>query len=148
MTSRKALAGWSAAAMLSVACMSPWVAPVDPPAAVAVGSTQRSPHWDAVRDAHIAKHPACEACGSPDDLAVHHVKPFHLYPQLELDPNNLISLCSSDRTPDNGIKSLNCHLHIGHRCADGRGRWTCENPNVRKDAAAMRRKTYREQGAK
>jgi hypothetical protein len=39
-------------------------------------------------------------------LNVHHVLPFHLKPELELDPSNLITLCSS--------LDKNCHLDIGH----------------------------------
>lgn len=113
-----------------------------------VAAHARSSKWPAVRDAYLVLHPACEACGSRDDLDVHHVKPFHIDPTRELDPTNLITLCSSDRTPDNGAESRNCHLHIGHKCADGRGRWTCENPDVRKDAADARRKIHNDQGAK
>lgn len=48
----------------------------------------RSPHWDEVRDEFIKLHPYCEACGSGLKLCVHHVKPFHLFPKLELNPKN------------------------------------------------------------
>ena len=53
----------------------------------------RSPKWSAVRDAFLKDHPACEVCGGKHDLQVHHRKPFHLYPKMELDQANLITLC-------------------------------------------------------
>ena len=68
-------------------------------------TTQRSPHWRAVRDVHIVSHPACAACGSTTRVQVHHIKPFHLYPELELDPSNLISLC---------LGPFECHFRMGH----------------------------------
>jgi len=66
---------------------------------------KRSPHWPAVEHAYRKEHPVCEACGSDARLNVHHKKPFHLDPELELDPNNLITLC---------MGSNECHLLIGH----------------------------------
>lgn len=53
----------------------------------------RSPEWRAVRNEFIRLHPVCEVCGGDDDLEAHHVRPFHLHPELELDPQNLIALC-------------------------------------------------------
>ena len=50
----------------------------------------RSPKWPGVEKLHLKFHPVCEACGSDKKLNVHHKKPFHLFPQLELDMNNLI----------------------------------------------------------
>jgi 5-methylcytosine-specific restriction endonuclease McrA len=88
----------------------------------------RSSQWPRVRAAHLAIHPACEACGTRDDLNVHHVLPFHSHPERELDPTNLITLCRHH------------HLTLGHVCPDGRRNWgECSNPNVRKDAARLRR---------
>jgi hypothetical protein len=90
------------------------------------GSSERSGHWPTVRAAYLEKHPTCEACGSADDLNVHHVAPFHLRPELELDPTNLITLCREH------------HLSIGHD-PDGPGplrpTWKAANPCVREDAA-------------
>jgi hypothetical protein len=40
------------------------------------------------------------------DVQVHHVRPFHLRPELELDPDNLISLCMAE--------GRHCHLAVGH----------------------------------
>jgi 5-methylcytosine-specific restriction endonuclease McrA len=39
-------------------------------------------------------------------VQVHHKKPFHLHPELELDPANLVTLCMTS--------SNECHLRIGH----------------------------------
>ena len=82
----------------------------------------RSPRWDDVRDAHVAKHPTCAACGSTTHLQVHHIKPFHLFRELELDPTNLLTLCEQGDTK--------CHFRIGHH-----GSWRKYNENVVHDAA-------------
>lgn len=95
-------------------------------------TSARSPKWPAVRQSHLARHPACAACGAKAteaDLEVHHIRPYHLDPSLELDPQNLITLCRSGR---------NCHLNVGHD-PDGPGEsqpnWKSENRNVQRDAA-------------
>jgi hypothetical protein len=93
----------------------------------ATHAAPRSGKWPAVRAAYIADHPACEACGatgSKAGLQVHHVKPFHLDPAKELDPANLITLCTSD--------SHNCHFFIGHALD-----WQAYNPHAREDAARL-----------
>ncbi len=82
----------------------------------------RSPRWDDVRDDHVAKHPTCAACGSTTHLQVHHIKPFHLFRELELDPANLLTLCEQGDTK--------CHFRIGHN-----GNWKKYNENVVQDAA-------------
>ena len=43
------------------------------------------------------------ACGSCKKPEVHHIVPVHLAPQLELDPENLITLCDKY-----------CHFIFGH----------------------------------
>lgn len=35
----------------------------------------------------------CELCGSTDQLHVHHIKSFTQFPELRLDPDNLMLLC-------------------------------------------------------
>lgn len=79
----------------------------------------RSGRWGAVREAYFKEHPTCAACGDKASQ-VHHIKPFHLHPELELDPDNLISLCDRD------------HLLFGHL-----DNFRSYNPNVRRDCAAM-----------
>lgn len=66
----------------------------------------RSPEWPQVAKEHLQRQPACVACGHTKELQVHHVKPFHLHPQLELDPTNLITLCEA--------KGKDHHLLLGH----------------------------------
>jgi 5-methylcytosine-specific restriction protein A len=74
---------------------------------VPVGS-KRSNKWPAARKAHLAAHPTCALCGGDKKLEVHHIKPFHLHPELELDPSNFITLCESTK------HGVNCHLFFGH----------------------------------
>jgi 5-methylcytosine-specific restriction endonuclease McrA len=81
---------------------------------------QRSPECRRVRDEHLEKFPMCEACGTTKELQVHHIKPFHLDPHLELDEDNLITLC---------MAKFNCHLNIGHG-----GSFNMYNPNVIQDS--------------
>lgn len=68
----------------------------------------RSGHWPVIRKQHLEKNPTCAVCGGKDKLEVHHMRPFHLHPDLELELSNLITLCESEK---NGI---NCHLLMGH----------------------------------
>lgn len=85
------------------------------------GHESRSPEWPAVAHAHLAKEPGCRVCGHQGQgLQVHHIKPFHLYPELELDPNNLITLCE--------LRGRDHHLLIGHL-----DDWASYNPQVRTD---------------
>ena len=79
----------------------------------------RSPKWPEVRKSHLVVQPKCQVCNGTKDLNVHHIKPVHLYPHLELDNNNLITLCEANQ----------CHFTIGH----GRD-WKAYNPNVIADA--------------
>lgn len=69
------------------------------------GIPARSPQWPAVRKQFLKWNPTCAACGGKNNLEVHHVQPFHLFPELELKPDNLIVLCETGG---------NCHLMIGH----------------------------------
>jgi 5-methylcytosine-specific restriction endonuclease McrA len=63
----------------------------------------RSNRWPALRKQHIEKQPCCMACGSCKKPEVHHIVPVHLNPDLELDPENLITLCDKY-----------CHFIFGH----------------------------------
>ena len=82
----------------------------------------RSSHWETVRKRHLKAFPTCAACGCDQHLQVHHIKPFHLHPELELEESNLITLCE-------GKGEHQCHLNIGHL-----GNFKRENPDVVKDA--------------
>lgn len=63
----------------------------------------RSSQWTSIRKEFLSKHNKCEACGKKKDLEVHHIVPVHVDPSLELDQNNLITLCSNS-----------CHILFGH----------------------------------
>lgn len=86
------------------------------------GGVARSPHWPQVRAEFLKTNPACAVCGKKDQLEVHHKKPYHLHPELELDPTNFIVLCN---------KSLH-HLWFGHL-----GNFKSFNENVEIDAAHL-----------
>ena len=68
----------------------------------------RSKDWPKVRKEHLKLHPRCELCGSDKVLEVHHKKPFHVHPELELDPDNLMTLCEA------GTNGIICHRAFGH----------------------------------
>lgn len=92
-------------------------------------ATKRSNKWPEVRKAHLAAHPTCEVCGGTEKLEVHHKQPFHLHPDLELDSNNLITLCE--------VNKGGCchHLHFGHL-----GNYKNVNPNVVEDVRVWAKK--------
>lgn len=82
----------------------------------------RSPKWPTVRAAWVKEHPLCMGCGTRDHVEVHHIKPFHLFPALELDPSNLITLCEHP--------GHDCHFRCGHGY-----NWSHFNDDVIADAA-------------
>ena len=93
---------------------------------VAVGhGMERSPKWPGVQKLHLKFHPICEACGSSKNLNVHHKKPFHLFPEHELDMNNLITLCMD--------VEKECHIKIGHG-----DNFKDYNPDVEVDSEKVR----------
>lgn len=92
-------------------------------------TAKRSGEWPRVRKEHLALHPVCEMCGGSEKLEVHHIRPFHLHPDLELSPDNLITLCEADRD------GANCHLLFGHL-----GNFKSFNINVKADAAQWHEK--------
>ena len=73
------------------------------------------PEYAPIRDAHVAAHPFCQArsplCSGRRE--VHHIAPVHLFPELRLDPRNLITLCEFH------------HYYLGHT-----GDWWAWNPRV------------------
>lgn len=79
----------------------------------------RSGRWPRVRADHLAANPSCICCGRKADR-VHHLKPFHLHPELELEDSNLRSMCQD------------CHFSIGHL-------WNFknENPDLDKHAKML-----------
>lgn len=87
----------------------------------------RSPHWEQLERDIVAKHPYCAATGKEPEhndgliLNVHHIRPYHLRPELELEPTNLIVLMG-------GVLAV--HLWLGHL-----GDWHSFNPHVVEQAA-------------
>lgn len=81
----------------------------------------RSHQWPKIRRAHLEIQPVCQVCGGAEKVQVHHIKPFHSHPDLELDPSNLISLCEKP--------GHDCHLVFGHL-----GSFKAYNPDVSKDS--------------
>ena len=79
----------------------------------------RSPQWPKVRAKHLEIEPQCACCGRTNELQVHHVVPFNVDPALELDPDNLITLCA--------VGGENCHFRLGH----GGKNWSEGWPDVR-----------------
>lgn len=92
---------------------------------------KRSPHWPEVRGRHLRLHPECALCGGTKKLNVHHVRPFWLFPELELAPLNLITLCE-------GSRWLNCHFVLGHLLS-----WKSFNLFVLDDIRSLRMKILR-----
>jgi len=92
----------------------------------------RSGHWAAVRKRHLDAHSECAVCGGGERLEVHHIRPFHLHPDLELEPTNLVTLCEA------GHDGINCHLFFGHL-----GNFKSFNVDVISDAANFSLKVAR-----
>jgi len=84
--------------------------------------SKRSSKWPSLRKSFLKTYSSCAACGCTEFLEVHHIEPFHENPTLELDVNNLITLCDKPGKD-------NCHLKFGHF-----GSFKNKNLNVREDA--------------
>lgn len=82
---------------------------------------KRSPVWHHARAIHLHNHPACAACGGTENVEVHHIHPYHLFPEKELDQSNLITLCEHP--------GRNCHYCFGHAY-----NWHGYVPTVAEDA--------------
>ena len=69
----------------------------------------------------------CRACGRKVNLQVHHIRPFNMQPDRELELSNLVTLCGR------------CHILLGHL-----DNWKSRNDDVLPDADyTMRRITGR-----
>jgi len=90
---------------------------------------KRSSEWPKVRVSHLQRHPKCCICGLKSKTQVHHVIPFHIAPDLELEPSNLMTLCENKKW------GINCHLLIGHL-----GNYRKVNPSITADALFMQAK--------
>jgi hypothetical protein len=86
--------------------------------ALSLSTYPRSPEWDRVKRRFKKTHPTCAVCGSRKRLTVHHIIPYHLRQELELEESNLITLCEEG-----------CHFLIGHWKS-----WKSWNKTMRADA--------------
>jgi len=83
--------------------------------------TRRSSGWPPVEKEVLAEHQECLACKAPSEVG-HHIIPFHVAPERELDKSNIAALCHE------------CHYYMAHF----KGRWASWNPNIVEDAAVFR----------
>jgi len=81
---------------------------------------KRSSHWRGFSKEVKKEVGHCEACDSKWFLALHHILPFHLHPELELDRNNCIVLCRK------------CQFIFGHLRY-----WKSWNISIRRDAKIL-----------
>lgn len=86
-------------------------------------SKPRASQWKKTRASHLEANGMCLACGGRVSLEVHHLMPYHLAPELELEPTNLITLCES---------ASHCHWTFGHLL-----NWRSYNKNAKADAIAF-----------
>ena len=70
---------------------------------------KRDPAWKDVRRQFLLEHPRCASCGSKRKVQAHHIIPFQYAPDLELEFDNLLTLCTGGR-----FRGLNCHFIVGH----------------------------------
>ena len=61
---------------------------------------KRSDDWPSFRKRNI--HEKCDVCGKGLFLELHHIRPFHLSPGLELELTNIVTLCRKH------------HFELGH----------------------------------
>lgn len=89
-----------------------------------VKAVTRSSGWAKVRSRRMELDGnQCMCCGKKGiGLQVHHIRPFHLEPELELELSNLITLCSR------------CHIFVGHL-----DYWKAYNPKVMDHAILINR---------
>lgn len=86
--------------------------------------SERSPRWRKVRQEFLEMNPCCAVCGRKDlQSNVHHKIPFHIRPDLELEEENLITLCRDH------------HFLFGHLM-----QWKSYNKDIIEDATAWNKK--------
>ena len=86
----------------------------------------RSDQWPAFKKEYALTHlPVCAICGGTAQLNLHHLRPFHVFPELELDPTNVVWLCNAKL----------CHIRVGHL-----SNFSSINPNGAADIVIWRDK--------
>ena len=79
----------------------------------------RDPRWQAASKKYLQKNRTCICCGKKA-VVTHHLKPFHLFPELEMEPSNWRAMCAP------------CHLIVGHL-----GNFSNYNPALDEHAAIL-----------
>jgi hypothetical protein len=70
--------------------------------------------WRKARKEHLKHEGCCQMCSILRKLEVHHIRPWHLAPDLRYESSNLITLCRE------------CHFRFGHWLS-----WRSFNPQIR-----------------
>jgi len=83
---------------------------------------QRNPKWRNLRNQFIKVHPKCEVCGKKGKI-VHHILPVHKFPALELEEENLISVCRE------------CHFSFCHFFS-----WWSYNKDIKNDIERIKQR--------
>ena len=83
----------------------------------------RHKDWRKVRKEHLRLHPYCAITGSKKKRQVHHIIPFFIRPDLELEPTNLITLSGKK------ILGVKPHQFFGHL-----GNFRRYNPDIDRDS--------------
>ena len=78
---------------------------------------RRDSRWEEVRNRFVKLNPLCAVC-CEKKIEVHHIIPFFIQPELELDQDNFLSLCRTH------------HFLFGHLLS-----WKSYNPDVKQDCA-------------
>jgi len=82
---------------------------------------RRSSKWPAKRRQVLERFRACAVTGITTELEVHHIQPFHLFPELELV--DYVKRVLTEHA------SFNAHFWIGHL-----GDWKSYNEHIKSDA--------------
>jgi 5-methylcytosine-specific restriction endonuclease McrA len=91
---------------------------------------KRSDGWPRARKLYLLIYPECAVCGERKKVVVHHILPFYLFPSLELEPTNFMTLCEEHHLLFghlNDFKSYNeeaiCDAQIWERRIKNRPKW-------------------------
>ncbi len=74
----------------------------------------RSSGWSKLRKRIVSSRGKCAVCGKTKGLEGHHIKPFRLFPELELVVSNIVVLCRRHHFSIGHLeywKSYNTQLH-------------------------------------
>jgi hypothetical protein len=89
-------------------------------------SFKRIKGWASIRREQLRRQPECQVCGTKKSLAVHHITPVYIRPDLEAVETNMITLCENPKT-------IFCHFTFGHL-----GNWKYYNDNIIMMASEVR----------